>query len=348
MTMRISIAMATYNGEKFIQMQLESLSCQSFFPFELVVTDDGSSDATVLLLRAFAETAPFPVRIYENENNLGYSNNFLKAAKLCSGDWVAFCDQDDVWLPNKLANAARAIERYADVSLILQNAHLCNADLMQRGRLFPDKINPGRHQECSQYGFWVWPGFLKTIKADLLQDIESSRRPLNYFPGHGVQSHDKWTCMVANAIGGIAVLREPAALYRRHDKALTGEYRAQSASERIVKATSVGAEHYAFLARVAKSTALYLLQMAETCRRSDWRTKLEKSAVGFERIARIQTNRANLYRATSFFARVKFFLAVLIDGGYIGPALVAMGWKSAAKDLGFTLGLVRLRQGGTE
>lgn len=348
MTMRISIAMATYNGEKFIQEQLESLTSQQLLPCELVVTDDGSSDSTLELLQAFAETAPFPVRIHENETNLGYSDNFLKAAKLCTGDWVAFCDQDDVWLPNKLIDAARAIEQHAEVSLILQNAHLCNADLMQRGRLFPDKINPGRHQECSQYGFWVWPGFLKTIKADLLQDIESSRRPLNYFPGQAFQSHDKWTCMVANAIGGIVVLGSPAALYRRHDAALTGQYLAQSTSDRIGKAMSVGADHYAFLSKVAASTAQYLEQMAETCRRSDWRTKLEKSAVGFERIARIQTNRANLYRATSFFARVKFFLAVLIDGGYIGPALVAMGWKSAAKDLGFTLGLVRLRQGGTE
>lgn len=346
MSMRISVAMATYNGDKFLDEQLKSLSSQHLLPTELVVTDDGSSDSTLELLRAFAETAPFPVRIHENEHNLGFSDNFLKAAKLCSGDWVAFCDQDDVWLPNKLEDAARAIARHANVTLILQNAILCNADLTQRGRLFPAKIKAGHHGTGSQYAFWVWLGFLQTIKADLFHELINSDRPPNYFPGHAFQSHDKWTCMVANAIGGIVVLDGAAALYRRHDAALTGQYLAQSASERLVKAMSVGADHYAFLAKVAESTARYLHQIADTCQRTDWRTKLLRSAVGFSRLAKIQTSRAGLYCSTSFFGRVSFFLSVLIRGGYVGPALVAMGWKSAAKDLSFTFGFMRLRGGG--
>lgn len=348
MSTRISVAMATYNGANFLYEQLKSLSIQHLLPYELVVTDDGSSDSTLVLLRTFAETAPFPVRIHENEHNLGFSDNFLKAAKLCRGDWVAFCDQDDVWLPNKLADAARAIERYADVTLILQNASLCNADLTQRGRLFPDRIKAGRYGSGYQYGFWVWLGFLQTIKANLFLELLSSQRPPNYFPGHGLQSHDKWTCMVANAIGGIVVLDGPAALYRRHDAAITGQYLQQTASERITKAMSVGSRHYAFLAMVAESTARYLEQMAAKCQRMVWQTKLYRSAVGFRRISKIQTSRAGLYSASSFFGRVRFFLSVLTRGGYIGPALIAMGWKSAAKDLSFTLGLMRLRGGGRE
>lgn len=347
MTMRISIAMATYNGEKFIQEQLESLTSQQLLPCELVVTDDGSSDSTLELLQAFAETAPFPVRIHENETNLGYSDNFLKAAKLCTGDWVAFCDQDDVWLPNKLIDAARAIEQHAEVSLILQNAHLCNANLTQRGRLFPDRIKTGRHREGSQYGFWVWVGFLQTIKANLFRELGDGQRPPNYFPGHAFQSHDKWTCMVANAIGGFAVLDRPAALYRRHDAALTGQYLEQSASERIGKAMTVGADHYGFLSMVAASTCQYLECMASACRRADWRAKLLKAARGFNHIDQIQNRRAGLYSAPSFVGRISFFFSILIRGGYFGPALVAMGWKSAAKDLACALGLARLNGAGS-
>jgi glycosyltransferase involved in cell wall biosynthesis len=342
---RISAAMATYNGAKYLGAQLASLAAQEHLLTELIVCDDGSSDTTVALLRTFAETAPFPVHIYENERNLGYSENFLKAAKLCMGDWVAFCDQDDVWLPNKLSDAADAIERHRDASLILQNSSLCNEDLTKLGRLFPASIKVGRHGEGSQYGFWVWPGFLKTIKGSLLHELDNSQRPPNYFPGHGVQSHDKWTCMVANAIGGIVVLDRPAALYRRHDAALTGQYLEQTASERIAKAMFVGADHYAFLSTVAKSTAQYLAQMADACNRKEWSIKLREAARGFLRIAQIQKNRASLYCAPSFIGRVKNFLSILIHGGYVGPALIAMGWKSAAKDLGFALGFVRLSGG---
>lgn len=343
MSIRISVAMATYNGEKFLYEQLQSLANQQLLPYELVVTDDGSSDSSLELLRSFAETAPFTVSIHINEHNLGFSDNFFKAAKLCRGDWVAFCDQDDVWLPNKLADAAREIELHDDVTLILQNAFLCNSNLTQKGRLFPAKIKAGRYGSGSQFGFWVWLGFLQTIKVNLLHELTNSKRPPNYFPGHTMQSHDKWTCMVANSIGGIVVLDEPAALYRRHDTALTGQYLAQTASERITKAMSVGGSHYTFLAKVAESTALYLEQMTYTCRRSEWRIKLLKAAVGFRRIAKIQTSRASLYSASTFFERCRFFLSILKLGGYIGPALVAMGWKSAAKDLSFTLGFMRLR-----
>ena len=99
--MNISIAMATYNGEKYIKEQLQSLSNQTSLPFELVVGDDGSTDATLDILKEFCAHAPFPVRIHQNQANLGFARNFLDTARRCKGDWIAFCDQDDVWLPDK-------------------------------------------------------------------------------------------------------------------------------------------------------------------------------------------------------------------------------------------------------
>jgi len=98
----ISIAMATYNGESFLAEQLDNLAKQTLKPLELVVCDDGSTDDTVAILEGFAALAPFPVSIHRNGTRLGHTENFLKAANLCSGKWIGFCDQDDVWLPNKL------------------------------------------------------------------------------------------------------------------------------------------------------------------------------------------------------------------------------------------------------
>src|SRR4051812_29809463 len=102
MTETVSVAMATYNGAEFIRDQLRSLALQKRLPDELVVSDDGSTDDTVDILEAFAETAPFPVRISVNRENLGFTRNFERAILGCGGDIIYICDQDDVWFPNKI------------------------------------------------------------------------------------------------------------------------------------------------------------------------------------------------------------------------------------------------------
>ena len=110
---RVSVAMGTYNGERFIRQQLESIAQQTLLPCELVVRDDASTDGTLTIVEEFASHAPFPVRIHKNDVRLGYPDNFMQAAILTNGDWIAFCDQDDFWLPQKLervlAIAARQI-----------------------------------------------------------------------------------------------------------------------------------------------------------------------------------------------------------------------------------------------
>ena len=77
MNVNISVAMATFNGKKFILDQLESIRKQTVLPCELVVCDDGSTDGTIDIIEKFSKSAPFPVRWYLNENNLGYADNFL-------------------------------------------------------------------------------------------------------------------------------------------------------------------------------------------------------------------------------------------------------------------------------
>ena len=79
----VSIAMCVYNGERFLHEQLASLEAQSLQPYELVVCDDKSSDGSLAIIRKFAETAPFTVRIFENTHNLGYVKNFEQVIQLC-------------------------------------------------------------------------------------------------------------------------------------------------------------------------------------------------------------------------------------------------------------------------
>ncbi len=94
--LRISIAMCTYNGARFLPEQLASFAAQERLPDELVVCDDGSTDATMEILQDFAATALFEVRVERNPQNLGFVRNFEKTLSLCTGDIVFLSDQDDV------------------------------------------------------------------------------------------------------------------------------------------------------------------------------------------------------------------------------------------------------------
>lgn len=328
----ISVALATYNGARFLREQLESLLRQTLPPAELVVGDDRSTDGTVEILEEFRQRAPFPVRIYRNETNLGYARNFLTTAQRCNGDWIAFCDQDDVWLPNKLADATEAIMRTPDCCMVLQNAWICDDALSSSNRKFPDKLRPGLYGAREQYGFWVWLGCLQTVQSRFFKLWDNKDLPRNYFPNKNEVSHDKWTCIIANAIGGIVVLGEPAALYRRHAAALTGDYSQLSLADRATKARSVTADHYDFLADVAADCARYVERLAQQAENPKWASALHWNANDFLKLQKCQRLRSQLYSGRRFVDRLAPFLGILRQGGYFGAPFTAMGSRSAAKD----------------
>ena len=117
--MTVSVAMATFNGARFLEPQLESLACQRRVPDELVVCDDGSTDATTEILESFRRRAPFAVRVTRNERHLGWMENFVIALGGCQGEIVAWCDQDDIWHPDKLARCAPILRADTRVALVV-------------------------------------------------------------------------------------------------------------------------------------------------------------------------------------------------------------------------------------
>lgn len=97
----VSIALAAYNGKKFITEQIESILDQSFQDFEIIIRDDCSTDGTYDLLRQFARKDS-RIIIKKNEHNLGFSKNFKLIVDDCTGKYIAFSDQDDIWEPKHL------------------------------------------------------------------------------------------------------------------------------------------------------------------------------------------------------------------------------------------------------
>ncbi|WP_295631821.1 glycosyltransferase [Novosphingobium sp.] len=99
---KIGVVLATYNGERFLQEQLDCLVAQTVLPNRLVVCDDRSTDSTIAILEKFRNSAPFPVEIHINPGTLLPTENFFRAASLCPTDYVALCDQDDLWDKRKI------------------------------------------------------------------------------------------------------------------------------------------------------------------------------------------------------------------------------------------------------
>lgn len=121
--LKVSVAMTTYNGERFVLGQLESFTNQERLPDELVISDDASTDHTVEIVREFANRAPFPVKLFINEHNLGIPENFGRAIERVSGDVIFLSDSDDYWYPEKIRVMEKAFEKSTEAGLVI-----CNSD----------------------------------------------------------------------------------------------------------------------------------------------------------------------------------------------------------------------------
>lgn len=104
----VSVVMATYNGEKYLSEQIDSILAQSYPVYELIIQDDCSTDGTTDIVRRYMEKYSF-IKLFVNDHNVGFSENFRLATMHATGDFVAFSDQDDIWFPQKLERQVAAI-----------------------------------------------------------------------------------------------------------------------------------------------------------------------------------------------------------------------------------------------
>jgi hypothetical protein len=246
-THTVSVAMATYNGAAHVEEQLRSLASQTWLPAELVIGDDGSTDATCEIVQTFAETAPFPVRLQRNARNLGHIDNFLETASRCTSDFVAFCDQDDVWLPHKLERCLAILTGADPPSLVAHAAEAVDGSLVRLGYNDPDIKARTRYPPGHALPLRHFLGFALVFERSLLSLIPLHYRPRYDDPFQEV-GHDHWVCFLSGLDNGLELLDEPLALYRQHGGNAVGAVR------RDVRATlgdAIGGGSDAFIARAA-------------------------------------------------------------------------------------------------
>jgi glycosyltransferase involved in cell wall biosynthesis len=124
----MSVALATFNGARYLPAQLASIESQTTPPAELVVYDDGSSDGSPALVSEFAARAPFPVRAIGEPERAGSSVAFERAISACENDVIVLCDQDDLWTPDKLSRLGEAFEHDASAVMAFSDGDLIDED----------------------------------------------------------------------------------------------------------------------------------------------------------------------------------------------------------------------------
>lgn len=351
-TPRISIAMATYNGERFLQEQLDSLARQTLLPYELVVCDDGSIDDSISILEVFAETASFPVRISQNGKNLGHGETFINASRLCQGDWIAFCDQDDVWVDHKLARCAVVIAEHPDVVLISHSAEQVDAKLEPLPHRIPNHKKFSITGRLQNRTLGVLPGFSCCVRSDLINRLPMEDRPDDIIRPGRQQPHDRFIYHVADAYGHTARLPESLALYRRHESTVTGSRGTgvydRSLKKRLLSGSYAKEEGFRHMADQARQHVAFYQRVLDLT--NDHRGKAEfvqktKSAVDhYQRVAEAFETRAAMYADQAGpVERARLFARNIKHTAYSTPPEgCGLGWKAMVKDLARTLsGLVR-------
>ncbi len=215
--MKISVALCSYNGERYIREQLNSIAAQTRLPDELVICDDRSTDATTKIISEFSDSAPFPVRVYLNEKNLGSTKNFERAIGLCEGDIIALSDQDDVWLPVKL----RVIEERlasAEIGLVFSDATAVDEQLRPLGFTLWQKLGlDEKRQEQIRSGRALdilLPGW--TVTGATMAFRAQYRSIAFEIPSNIPMIHDGWIALTVASVSGIDVIAEPLIKYRQH------------------------------------------------------------------------------------------------------------------------------------
>lgn len=193
----VSIIMGTYNGEKFIREQLDSILAQTYPIKEIIIQDDGSTDGTIAICEEYAEKYP-NIHFSCNEHNLGFNLNFKCAAMKATGDYVAISDQDDVWFPEKIAKQVAAIGDY-DICFA---THLRGSDMSHTHLVSPQ-------YSLEALLFCGFAGHTMLFRRDFIQTEEYWIEGINY----------DWSLAIcAQLHRGIVMIDEPLNLHRTNQE----------------------------------------------------------------------------------------------------------------------------------
>jgi glycosyltransferase involved in cell wall biosynthesis len=207
----VSVAIATYNGEKYLEEQLESIYSQTYKNIEVIVSDDRSTDGTVDILKKYSEK--FGLSYSINGTNLGVIKNFENAVSKCSGEYILLSDQDDIWMPGKVEVLLAEI---GDFSLIYSDGYIINKDgNREQIKLSGQKwIRPYGLDSSDEnlYKYLIFNSFILGSSVMFRRDL--LRVALPFYACY--RNHDWWLAICADNENGIKYVDQALFLYRIH------------------------------------------------------------------------------------------------------------------------------------
>lgn len=220
-----SVALCTYNGEKYLPAQWQSLLDQQQRPDEVIICDDQSTDGTVALLRELADKAPFPVRIFENKQRLGSTKNFEQALSKCADDLIFICDQDDYWLADKISTMTTHMVDHPAVQVAFCDAWVTDEQLQGRqGRFWEevrfDALAQQRWRTGESLDVLLDGNRVMGCATVMRRSLLTTLLPIpDQIPGY---IYDGWAGLVSAALGAIDFIDRPLQLYRTHSQQQIG------------------------------------------------------------------------------------------------------------------------------
>ena len=210
----VDILMATYNGEAFVEEQVRSIINQTYLSWRLLVHDDGSTDQTLEILRRLSNDDARIVLIEDGVSHLGVARNFIHLLALSTAPYCMFCDQDDIWLPNKVEKMLHAIEPLDQTlpQALYTNAYLWNPE---RG-ILSDK-NTLTYPTTIRQTLFLNTGIQGAAAIFNRKMCEVMAQPLSYYA-----MHDHVLLLAGICFGQVHYLHESLMYYRQHEHNLTG------------------------------------------------------------------------------------------------------------------------------
>ena len=226
--MKVSVAMATYNGMKYIEKQLDSIRLQYIMPDEVIISDDASTDGTADFIRKYIEKhSLFGWHIFENPKNLGFKKNFLKAVSLTHGEYIFLSDQDDIWQKEKIEKMLSVMENNKGILslcssflFIDENDGLLNIESGENSCNHGLIDKKAENKELVKIPFKtvlhsnIAPGCTTAIRKQLKEKFAINSKSLI--------AHDWEMNLLAATENGLYFLNEPFILYRIHSSNTLG------------------------------------------------------------------------------------------------------------------------------
>lgn len=212
--MKIDILMATYNGEKYLREQIDSILNQTFKDFNLIICDDCSKDSTWEILQEY-EKKDSRVKIIKNEKNLGYNKNFEKLLSYVQSEYFMLSDQDDFWMENKVEESYRKITE-EDLNLVCSDLEVVDENLntihSSMWEFWPDYNIKNKIKKSNDYRSCLMTNCVTGCTTIINSKLISELIPL---PGYPIV-HDWWIALVAGSKGPIGYIEKPLIKYRQH------------------------------------------------------------------------------------------------------------------------------------